>query len=157
MRRWHFSHSSPAACLSLPWGHCRGVFFICGDVSEEEAHDFSSLCPITIKIWRFSGWKRKCQNKKHLSREGRRDGRCFIWTFCPIISSRLENVLLPSHSALHLTVVDFSPASPPPPTVTGFARVRFLASTERNPLAMSLDPRGVSERGRNCSWVRGYI
>lgn len=59
--------------------------------------------------------------------------------------TRLEIVPLPSHSTLYLTVVDFSPASPPPLTVTAIARVRFLASMKRNPLAMSLDPKGVSE------------
>ncbi|KAM7416068.1 hypothetical protein PAMA_018236 [Pampus argenteus] len=33
----------------------------------------------------------------------------------------------------------------PPPAVTAIARVRFLASMKRNLLAMSLDPKGVSE------------
>lgn len=117
----------------------QGGFFICGDVSEEEDHDFSSLCQIAIKIWRFSGRKRKCQNIKrmqHLRRKGRRDGKCSIWTFCPLSSSRLENVPLPSYSMLHLTVVDFSLASLP--TVTAIARVKFLASIKCNPLAVSL-------------------
>lgn len=85
------------------------------------------------------------------------NGRCSIWTFCPLSCSRLENVPLPSHSTLYLTVGDFSPASPPPPTGTVIARVRFLASIKCNPLAMSLDPKGVSKRSMNCYWVRGYI
>lgn len=57
MRRWHFSHCSSAACLEMLLGG--GGFFICGDVIEEEDHDFYSLCQIAIKIWRL-----KCKNKK---------------------------------------------------------------------------------------------
>lgn len=96
------------ACLSLPWGRCR-VFFLY--LWRCQWRGGSSLCQIAIKIWRFSGWKRKCQNKKrwkHLRRERRRDGRCSIWTFCPLRSSRLENVPLPSYSTLYLMAVDFS-------------------------------------------------
>ncbi len=93
----------------------------------------------------------KQKGMKHIRREERRDRRCSIWTFCPPRGSWLENVPLPS---LYLAVVDFPPSSPPPPPLP---RVSFLASIKRNPLAMSLDPKGVCERGKNCYWARGYI
>lgn len=54
-------------------------------------------------------------------------------------------------------LTDFAPASRPPRTLAETAKVRFLASVKCDPLGMSLDPEGVGERDRNCSWVRGYI
>lgn len=53
------------------------------------------------------------QERMKISKEGK-DGRCSIWTCLPLRSSRLENVLLPSHSTLYLAVVDLSPTSHPP-------------------------------------------
>lgn len=40
-------------CLPVPtMGMLQGgVSFIRGDVSEEEDHDFTSLCQIALKIW----------------------------------------------------------------------------------------------------------
>lgn len=53
-----------SCCLPVPaMGTLQGCF-ICGDVSEEEDHDFSSLCPIAIKIFESVGAKRKVKTKK---------------------------------------------------------------------------------------------
>lgn len=112
--------------------------------------NFSSLCSIAIKIDNsVDGRKETSKHKKMKHLKWEKKWKVIHLDIFPLSSGRLEIVPLISHSTLY-SVVDFSPASHCPPPVTAIARVRFLASMKRNPLAMSLDPKGVSERGRNC-------
>lgn len=54
-------------------GTLQGVLFICGDVSEEEDHDFFSLRPITMKIGDSVGGKGNVKTTQ-TCKEGREKG-----------------------------------------------------------------------------------
>lgn len=82
-------------------------------VKKEDCGFLSPLCQTTIKILAIQ-WveEEMSKHKKDETSKQGSSGRSSIWPFCPLSSSRLENVLLPSHSVLHLMVVDFSPSRP---------------------------------------------
>lgn len=130
MRRWHFS-----LLFSCPYH---------GDVPRVVF--FFKSNQIKIKLQSRFGDSVSGQGsvKTKAHRRRGRDGRGSIWTFCPLTSKQIGK----RTPALSLyAVVDFSPTSPPPPAVTVATRVRFLGTIKRNALAMSQDPKGVSERG----------
>ncbi len=112
-------HCLPVPAVGMLWG----VSFICGHVSEEEDHD--SLLPVKLHS-RFDDpvggeGNVKIKRMKHLRRrrtEGAPSGH-----FVPAAASDWK--CTPALSTLYVTVVDFSPTGPPPPTVTVGAREVF--------------------------------
>lgn len=125
-------------------GMFQGLFFSSSVEMSVLRQLLTSLLSVKLQS-RFGGsvsGQGNVKTKAHLRRG--RDGRGSIWTF---FTSKQIGKRTPALSLYAVTVMDFSPTSPPPPTVTVTTRVRFLGTIKRNALAMSQDPKGVSERG----------